>query len=70
MKPPVFREVSTYFFIEYHDTTHGIKFLYQNIRETTKNLNKNQLYQVTKKKNARYLFITVLGGSVQYVKNL
>jgi len=50
MKPPVFREVSTYFFIEYHDTTHGIKFLYQNIRETIKNFKKNQWYQVTKKK--------------------
>ena len=49
----VSREVSTYFFIEFHDNTRGIKFLYQNFScNRLKLKNKTQVIPGHKKKCA------------------
>ena len=49
-------EVSIYLIFGSHETTQGFKFSCQNIGETIKNFQTTQWNQVTKKKNARFLY--------------
>ena len=52
----VSREVSTYFFIEFHDNTRGIKFLYQNFScNRLKLKNKTQVIPGQKKMCGNFL---------------
>ena len=58
--PPVSREVSTYFFIEYHETTHGIKFLCQKFLWNRQKVQKKSMKPGHKKKKMRGFYLKPL----------
>ena len=51
-------QVSTYFFTEFHETTNGFNFYGQKYPWNHQKFQKKSWNQVTKKKNARFLFKT------------